>query len=59
MCLNESGSYAGDSLDIRRVTHAGEIKDDNSDKRGYLGLSGLGFGGRLTTSHCRRRPVRI
>ena len=36
MCLNEPDIYAGDSIAIRRVIHAGQVKGDKTDEKRYL-----------------------
>jgi hypothetical protein len=41
-------SYAGGSVAAGRVSHAGQVKGDDPDKKGYPGLPGWGLGVGLT-----------
>jgi hypothetical protein len=41
-------SYAGGSIAAGRISHAGQIKGDDPDKKGIPWLSRLGLGVRLT-----------
>jgi hypothetical protein len=42
-------SYDSSSIAIGRVSHAGQVKGDDPDKKGYLGPPGCGLGISLTT----------
>jgi hypothetical protein len=48
-------SYAGGSVATGRVSHAGQVKGDDPDKKGDPGLPGLGLGVGLITPS-RKRP---
>jgi len=37
-----------------RASHAGQVKTDDPDKKGYPGPPGWGFGVGLTTSHGKK-----
>jgi hypothetical protein len=41
--LCDPESYAGGSLATGRVCHAGQIKGDDPDKKGYIGPPGWGL----------------
>jgi hypothetical protein len=41
-------SYAGSSIATGRVSHAGQVKGDEPDKKGYPGPPGWGLGMELT-----------
>jgi hypothetical protein len=45
---NDPESYAGGSVAAGSVSHAGQVKGDDPDKKGYPGPPGLGLGVRLT-----------
>jgi len=40
-----------------RTSHARQVKGDDSDKKGYLGRPGWGFGVGLTTPHSKKLIV--
>jgi hypothetical protein len=44
----DSESYAGNNVAAGRVSHAGQVKGDDPDKRGYPGPTGLWLGMGLT-----------
>jgi hypothetical protein len=46
---NDPESYAGGSIATGRASHAGQVKDDDPDKKGYPGPPGCGLGAGLTT----------
>jgi hypothetical protein len=41
-------SYAGGSVAAGRVSHAGQVKGDDPDRKGYPGPPGFGLGVGLT-----------
>jgi hypothetical protein len=41
---NDSESYTGGSVATGRVSHAGQVKDDDPDEKGYPGPTDWGFG---------------
>ena len=43
MWSNDSESHAGSSLATDRASHAGQVKDDDPDKKRYPGLPGWGL----------------
>jgi hypothetical protein len=50
-------SYAGGSIAAGRVSHAGEVKGDDQDKKGYPGPPGRGLGVGLTAPpHKKLQP---
>ena len=46
----DSESYAGGSVATGRVFHAGQVKGDDPDKKGYPSCPGCGLGMEQTTS---------
>ena len=58
MWSNDSESYAGGSVATGRASHAGQVKDDDPDKKRYPGPPGWGldYGADILTSvkilHC-------
>jgi hypothetical protein len=40
-----------------RASHDRQVKGDDSDKKGYPGPQGWGFGVGLTTPHCKKLIV--
>ena len=36
MCINESESYDGDSIVIRGITHAGQVKGEKPNEKRYI-----------------------
>jgi hypothetical protein len=63
---NDPESYTGGSVATGRASHAGRVKGDSPDKKGYPGPPGWGLGVGLTTpprkepivtnSHLREKP---
>jgi hypothetical protein len=49
--------YAGGSLATDRICHAGQVKGDDPDTKGYPGHPGWGLGDRLTTSSLKTLGV--
>jgi len=50
---NDPESYAGGSFATRRVSHAGQVEGDDSDKKGYPGPPGWGLSAGPTTLPCK------
>jgi hypothetical protein len=51
---NDPESYVGGSVTTRRVSHAGQVKGDDTDKKGYPGPRGRGLGVGLKTQHRKK-----
>jgi hypothetical protein len=47
-------SYAGGSVATGRVSHAGQVKGDDPDKKGYPGPPGWGLCVRFTTQRHKK-----
>jgi hypothetical protein len=60
-CSKDRQSYAGSSIATGRASHAGQVKGDDTDGKGYRGPPGWGFGMRLTSPRKKlmlRKPQR-
>ena len=57
-CSKDPESSAGGSVATGRASHAGQVKGDDQDKKGYPGAPGWVLGVRLTTSQRKNFYVR-
>ena len=55
---NDPESYAGSSAATGRASHAGQVKGDDPDKKGYHGPPGWGLVVGLTTPSCKTYLLR-
>ena len=49
-CLNDPESYAGGSIAVRRITHAGQVKSDKPDKKVPWSKEWRSFTGKIQPS---------